>query len=317
MKKLFLFALILILNSCSRGTDNPTPTPTPEPTLILKTENLSFQDAPAIPQQMWLSTSSSNPFNIFVSTGKRTLKFNPQNNSWENISTNFYSNDLQWCNLIVQPSQFILFNGINNKFLSFNNYNGSWSSGLDANLDPVKSAGCYYSGNNNIAYFAGGSRADGSFSNKLNKIEINYPNGNPVISQISTMPESKETQIELINDKIYVIGGYTGTTSKRIDVYDLASNKWTFLGNMPYGFSSHATCVNGSKIWIVGNYNLTDQQLAYYNTATNEFVTVNSNIIPRRHANAEVINNKLYVFSGATDSSSASALISMQVANIN
>lgn len=102
----------------------------------------------------------------------------------------------------------------------------------------------------------------------------------------------------------------------KIDCYDLITKTWTFLGNMPYGFSSHSTCVQGAKIWIIGNYNLADQQLAYYNTATNEFVTVNSNIIPRRHVNAEVLGNKLYVFSGATGSNSSSALTSMQVANL-
>lgn len=61
--------------------------------------------------------------------------------------------------------------------------------------------------------------------------------------------ETKNTQIEIINQKIYVIGGYDGQlASKRIDFYDMKTKKWTFVGEMPYGFSSHATAVYNDKI---------------------------------------------------------------------
>lgn len=324
MKKLFFLATILMaLISCSRDNNESNP---PEPKLILKTENLSFQEGTPMPEALPMAASCISIYHqgFLVSNGK-TYVYKTNTNTWSFIYNELSDSkgdnyNVQWPNIIGLSSQYMFFNGINYQKNIINdaiNYGsnmgaGSWSFG-GLNPSPVRSAGTAFDGSNTI-YMVGGSKLDGSFSNKVYKISVNFPNGYSVFSEISQLPEAKETQCELVNNKIYVIGGYNGTTSKRIDVYDLSTNKWTFLGNMPYGFSSHSTCVQGSKIWIVGNYNFTDQQLAYYNTATNEFVSVNSNIIPRRHLSAEVFNNKLYVIGGV--SSSNTVLKSVQVANI-
>lgn len=167
-------------------------------------------------------------------------------------------------------------------------------------------------------YLAGGSDAlEKKFKTEIYQMSLGSKGEITNIVKLTDMPEAKNTQIEIINQKIYVIGGYDGQlASKRIDFYDMKTKKWTFVGEMPYGFSSHATAVYNDKIWIIGNYNLNDQQLAYYDIQENAFVTVNSNIKPRRHANAEIINGKLYVFSGSETSSITSALTSMQVTTL-
>lgn len=317
MKYLFFSAATMaVVLSCSRENDNNSLIEN-KGTLTFRSENLSFREITPLPEQMWQSTSFSDKENLYISTGKRLLIYNTINNSWQKI-INEYDNELKSSNFIAMPDYYVIFNGLENETVSLYRKDGGSSSNLGGmNKDNVKSAG-FTAGIGESAYMAGGSYANGVFSNKLSKVDFSYyPTITWKISLITKMPESKETQIEYINNKIYVIGGYDGSkASKRIDMYDISNNRWIFIGEMPYAFRSHSTCVQGNKIWIVGNYNLNDQQLAYYDTSTNEFVTINSNITPRRHANAEIIDNKLYVFSGATSHLSSSALTSMQVANL-
>ena len=53
-----------------------------------------------------------------------------------------------------------------------------------------------------------------------------------------------------------------------------------------------------------------------YSTKTREYHIIKSNMYGRRHAGAEIIGNKLYVFGGNRESS-GSFLSSMQVADIS
>lgn len=323
MKKLLLFAIAFMLFSCNSGDDETKTNQETEPKLILKTENISFQNASAMPKAMWLSTSTVDAYSnsILVSDGVDLYTIG-SSGSWSYAYSAFSNTHrFSWGNLVTDGNSVVFFNGsgnggINSKAFFAGINGGSTASTNIPTVYNVRSAGST-KGQGNKYYIAGGSDGLGNLQKSVYEINFNF-NTKTIqnIDKITELPEAKETQIEFLNNKLYVIGGYNGTASKRIDVFDLSTNKWTFLGNMPYGFSSHSTCVQGSKIWIVGSYNLTDQQLAYYNTATNEFVTVNSNIIARRHANAEIIGNKLYVIGGATTSSSLSALTSVQVANL-
>lgn len=81
--------------------------------------------------------------------------------------------------------------------------------------------------------------------------------------------------------------------------------------NMPQGISAHATTFCENKIWIVGDYtNLTS--LACYDVVKNEFSSIQSNMIERRHAGAAVVNGRLYVLGGSTTSFMSSSLSSLQ-----
>ena len=118
-----------------------------------------------------------------------------------------------------------------------------------------------------------------------------------------------------MNDKLYVIGGFNGTSSRLINVFDLNTNRWTDQFIMPAGISGHSLAVSGDKIFMAGGYN-NQAFLAYFDTTTNKFHQLSSNMIPRRHAAAEVYNNKLYIIGGSTTSSTKSAIKSLQAADI-
>ncbi len=180
---------------------------------------------------------------------------------------------------------------------------------LSINPYPVRSAGnCVW--NNNI-YFFGGSCVSG-YSNKL----LRY---NPTLDQwtmLADMDVGRETRGEAVDGKIYVIGGYNGSVLSRIDTYDIQTNTWQHLLNMPVGISAHSTAVFGHKIWIIGDYqDLT--HIGYYDIDLNEYVDcVSQNMIGRRHFGAEVVNNNLYIMGGNQTPHSSSALNSLQYTDI-
>jgi len=85
---------------------------------------------------------------------------------------------------------------------------------------------------------------------------------------------------------------------------------------MPAAISGHSLAVSGTKIFIAGGYN-NQNFLAYFDTETKQLHKLSSNMIPRRHAAAEIYNNKLYIMGGSTASSTKSAIKSIQVADIS
>ncbi|RTZ49901.1 hypothetical protein EJ377_07030 [Chryseobacterium arthrosphaerae] len=87
------------------------------------------------------------------------------------------------------------------------------------------------------------------------------------LEPITGYATAKETKGKIVNNKLYVIGGFNGTSSNLIDVFDLDTNRWTHQYKMPVGVSGHSLAVADSKIFIVGDY---DNQsfLAYFDTVT-------------------------------------------------
>ena len=130
------------------------------------------------------------------------------------------------------------------------------------------------------------------------------------------MPNAREARGKIVNDKLYVIGGFNGTSSRLVNVFDLKKNLWTEQYTMSAEISGHSLAVSGTKIFIVGGTN-NQNFLAYFDTETNKLYKLSSNMIPRRHAAAEIYNNKLYIMGGSTASSTKSSIKSLQVADIS
>lgn len=142
-------------------------------------------------------------------------------------------------------------------------------------------------------YTFGGLTAQHKFSDKL----LSFDTNEGLWETLPTMPEKKETQGEIVDGKLYIIGGFHGTASSRVDCYDLETKEWTHLLDLPQGVSAHATANYGSKIWIIGDYR-ENSLVACYDVRENTFTKFESNLKPRRHAAAEVIDSTLYVMGG-------------------
>lgn len=258
--------------------------------------------------------------NIYVSNGYKSTDGNA------NFLEKYSIKDNRWSiiNSTLLPKKFANSETYNNKIYIFNGWGNSHLEILDLETHKITKGAVNraYTGNagsaihNGKIYVFGGSGLNNAattvFSNRFQYYDIASDTWNP----LPDMPTARETKGKIVNDKLYVIGGFNGTSSRLINVYDLKKNLWTEQYTMPAAISGHSLAVSGNKIFIVGGYN-NQTFLAYFDTETNKLHQLSSNMIPRRHATAEVYNNKLYIIGGNTTSITTSAIKSTQVADIS
>ena len=87
---------------------------------------------------------------------------------------------------------------------------------------------------------------------------------------------------------------------------------------MPFSVSANALTIEGNKIFILGDYIELDR-IAYFDIQDETFTIIENNMIGRRHFDAEIINQELYIIGGNQTSSSSDGgwLNSIQKADIS
>ena len=279
---------------------------------------LNFQNLDSMNLRRGAITCAHKNNYIYVSNGyssdsaftKEIERYNIANDSWS-VFTNSLVAKRYASSAIVGNSLYIFngitSNGINNKMEVVDLTTGVVTY-LINNPTPAYSSGVAV-WDNDIYVFGGTSSSGYSDSlYKFNTISQTW-------TQLANMPEGKETKGEIINGKLYVLGGYKGKNSNRIDMYDINTNTWTNLGFMSDSISGHATAVNGNTIYLIGDYtNL--NHVASYDINTNVYTVFQNNMIGRRHAGAAVVNSKLYVMGGNQTSAISSSISSLQVTDI-
>jgi N-acetylneuraminic acid mutarotase len=182
---------------------------------------------------------------------------------------------------------------------------------VDSNPYPVLGAGSAVW--DNMIYFFGGWNPMG-YSDRLYR----YNPAKDDWKELEEMPESKRTNGQIVDGVLYTFGGYDNSSSdyKTIHAYDIKTDKWTLIGELPTGVSATATASDGKNIWIVGSfYNL--GFIASFDTQTKTVKTYKSNMIGRRFASAQIVKNKLYVFGGNQTDFGQTCLNSVQCADIS
>ena len=134
--------------------------------------------------------------------------------------------------------------------------------------------------------------------------------------ELASMPEKKETKGAVSNGKIYVIGGYNGKPSDKIHVYDIATDKWTELMKMPVDVSANSVDGYDNKIFTFFDYK-TQTMVGSYDISTNKFTLLKQqNMVPRRHAGAHIVNDKVYIVGGNKNEYQNSCISSLQYADM-
>ncbi|NME70695.1 Kelch repeat-containing protein [Flammeovirga aprica] len=241
----------------------------------------------------------------FVSTIER---YNPEDNSWEELSKKL--TPLQYASLSINEDKLYVIGGVtkggkvNSKVIIYDLKTGKFSKGLDQS-SPTASCGSAVWGGQ--IYIFGGSYDKTFYSKTLKRYD---PKTN-TWEKLANMPEKKSTKGEIIDGKLYTIGGYNGKkASNSVDVYDISSDKWGHVFDLPVEVSAHATAVIDGKIWIVGNYN-EESYLASIDPINKIYIEYNSNMKVSRHGGCAYINNELYIF-GGIKSTTGKALSSLQ-----
>ena len=103
------------------------------------------------------------------------------------------------------------------------------------------------------------------FTDKIHALDLS----NGYWYEIGKMKTPKETSAVLMDDKIYLVGGYNNTSLATIETWDLTTGEWETLGEMFYGLDAPALTANEDKIYIYHNnkmlvYHIKKKKLVEY-----------------------------------------------------
>lgn len=157
----------------------------------------------------------------------------------------------------------------------------------------------------------------GSSNGNLDFVEINTAASVPAKKSINwskqssgTAPISRvESGVVQVGNKLYVMGGYTGgygSTSKRVDVLDLATKTWSRLADLP-GSQTHAGVTSDGQYiyWASGQFGAmfsttTTRDVWRFEIATNKWTKFVSLPAARFGGALAHVNGKLYFFGGTS-----------------
>lgn len=110
--------------------------------------------------------------------------------------------------------------------------------------------------------------------------------------QLGNMPIAKETKGILIEDKIYLVGGFNNKPLSSIETFDLTTQKWEKEGNLLYGIGKPAITHKDNIIYFFN-----DGKISTYNVLTKE---LNEYLIELFLEASEMYynNNTLYIIGG-------------------
>jgi len=304
MKK-FFFVLLLTISSYS--------------------QNLNFIDLQNIPAEyhsLLTTTVFNNKIIINCGTGSDNgeyytydflFQYDTELNTWSTIIPDNELADKRYANGEVIGNSLYLFNGSNsftgeqNNLVEIVNLETNEVTYGAENPLSRNEAGSASDGSNIFVF--GGETSNDTYTNKL----YSYNISSDVWTMLADMPTP-----QIINDKIYVIGGYNGSVSNIIDIYNIENNEWESQFIMPDGVSANSLAVHNDLIFIIGDYIDLDR-INYFDTSNEVFISVDNNMIGRRHSDAEVIDNNIYLIGGNQTASPNDGgwLNSLQKASLN
>ena len=128
------------------------------------------------------------------------------------------------------------------------------------------------------------------FSNKIHMFDIK----SGLWYALNDMPTAKELNGVVLNDKIYIFGGYNGKTLNGVETYDLITGRWKKEGELFSSMNNPAIAQSNETIYLFEN-----GKIFSYNTTTKELKKYFIGL----YLNASkmfVVNNKTYILGGFT-----------------
>jgi N-acetylneuraminic acid mutarotase len=103
----------------------------------------------------------------------------------------------------------------------------------------------------------------------------------------------------VVNDKIYVIGGYTGNRTVVNEEYNPLTNTWSTKANMPTARDGLTSSVVNDKIYAIGGWGNNNTNVnEMYDSSTNTWSIKANMPTSRSNMTSSVVNNKIYVING-------------------
>ena len=115
--------------------------------------------------------------------------------------------------------------------------------------------------------------------------------------ELTSMPTAEETAGILIDDKIYLIGGFNGKPISKIETFDLVTEKWLTEGELFSGLERPAITYNDDIIYF-----FEDEKMYTYNLKSKQLKEYEINL-PLKFSAMYYNDNKLYILGGRIDNS--------------
>ncbi len=117
-----------------------------------------------------------------------------------------------------------------------------------------------------------------------------------------------EAQGAVVNGKLYVIGGFYNSqiqATKHVDVYDLASNTWQRIADIPEAITHAPVVVDGATIYVLGGYvgdnpGGSTKHVWKLNTTTSTWSAGPDLPADRGGAGAAMLGRTIHFYGGAT-----------------
>jgi N-acetylneuraminic acid mutarotase len=105
---------------------------------------------------------------------------------------------------------------------------------------------------------------------------------------------------EVFNGKLYLLGGLSGNSEGKVQIYDAVMNAWTLGANMPFAAGSSSSAVINGAIYVAGGIvgSTTTDQAARYDPLSDSWTAVAAMPQGRNHAASATDGSLLYVFGG-------------------
>ena len=110
--------------------------------------------------------------------------------------------------------------------------------------------------------------------------------------ELENMPQEKEVTGILIENKIYLVGGYKNKILKNIESFDLVKNNWECEGELFQGMFRPALAYNNQMLYIFEN-----GKICTFNTKTKELKEYLVGLY-LNHSAMFYYNNRLYILGG-------------------
>ena len=107
--------------------------------------------------------------------------------------------------------------------------------------------------------------------------------------------------LEVVGDKIYLIGGLDGGSAGKVQIYDPQANTWSLGAPMPWNGGSVVTGLIDDKIYVGGGVLQgagTVGNFAVYDPALDSWSALGSMPTPVNHAASATDGERLFVFGG-------------------
>jgi N-acetylneuraminic acid mutarotase len=111
----------------------------------------------------------------------------------------------------------------------------------------------------------------------------------------------KQSALAEYKGKIYCMGGHNNSgSSNSNEVYDIASNTWQVMGNMPVALYACKSFTIGNHIYLMGNTSNGTFYAYQYNPLTNVYTAVSLPSFTRKNAAFTLYQNKIYMVGGTS-----------------